>query len=896
MLCKVPLALFFLLGTALIFPSYEQDTAQDYLDAHNQARADVGVGPLIWDDKVAAYAQNYANQRISDCVLLRSGGPYGENMAWGSGNLSGTDAVKMWVDEKAYYNYSINSCGPDQQCGHYTQVVWHDSVRLGCAKVTCESGGTFIVCNYDPPGNIIGCRYIGNCSNYNFNAAQQSNISLGSSLSPAGSNSSWLSHSGRFAFGFFSQGNGFGIGTWFAGIPQKTVTWTANRDGPPISRNATLALTSDGRLVLQVIRGQAISIWNASMRASYASILDSGNFVLYDADSRIIWQSFDHQTDTLLPGQLLRSGNELVSSISESNHSTGDNATLTLSENGLLYMLNRSGVNAKNITNGGNPADGKTYRLTIDADGIVRLYSHNMDQNGNWSIEWSVPNDRCDPKGVCGINAYCILLDEEPVCNCPQGFVYIDQKQKNMGCNRNFLVENCLFNNENTKYTIYELENIVWEDNAYSVLSSAAKEDCNRACLMDCNCEAALFQDQMCKKQKLPLRFGKRDLDGVSTVALMKVGDGGLTTIPTESKQPSTGILIGGVACLTFSFLVLATSGVLIFRHRASEYKATHNEPDTELASDVTLRSFTYEELERATNGFNERLGRGAFGTVFKGALSNGQTAIAVKRLEKMESEGEPEFLNEMRSIGRTHHRNLVRLLGYCHDKTNRLLVYEYMRNGSLTQFLIKSGTKPSWGDRIRIALEIARGILYLHEECEAQIIHCDINPNNILMDEHMHAKISDFGLAKLLMPDQSRTITDIMRGTRGYVAPEWHKNQPITVKADVYSFGIVFLEIMCCRRNVAANVPENEAILVDWVSSCFEENELHKLVSAEEVDEQTFQRMVCIGLWCIQEDPSVRPSMKKVVLMLEGFAEIPIPPSPASGSNTFYRPTVHVP
>ncbi|KAF2296568.1 hypothetical protein GH714_000262 [Hevea brasiliensis] len=509
MLCKLPLALFFLLGTALIFPSYEQDTAQDYLDAHNQARADVGVGPLIWDDKVAAYAQNYANQRISDCVLLRSGGPYGENMAW---------AV----------------------------VVWHDSLRLGCAKVTCESGGTFIVCNYDPPGNIIGCRYIGNCSNYNFNAegkpenvintfslanAQQSNISLGSSLSPAGSNSSWLSHSGRFAFGFFSQGNGFGIG------------------------------------VLQS--------W-----ASIASILDSGNFVLYDADSRIIWQSFDHQTDTLLPGQLLRSGNELVSSISESNHSTGnyrlvmqhdgnlvlypvatlnskeysywgattnflgDNATLTLSENGLLYMLNRSGVNAKNITNGGNPADGKTYRLTIDADGIVRLYSHNMDQNGNWSIEWSVPNDRCDPKGVCGINAYCILLDEEPVCNCPQGFVYIDQKQKNMGCNRNFLVENCLFNNENTKYTIYELENIVWEDNAYSVLSSAAKEDCNRACLMDCNCEAALFQDQMCKKQKLPLRFGKRDLDGVSTVALMKVGDGGLTTIPTESKQPSTGILI----------------------------------------------------------------------------------------------------------------------------------------------------------------------------------------------------------------------------------------------------------------------------------------------------------------------------------------------------------------
>ena len=135
------------------------------------------------------------------------------------------------------------------------------------------------------------------------------------------------------------------------------------------------------------------------------------------------------------------------------------------------------------------------------------------------------------------------------------------------------------------------------------------------------------------------------------------------------------------------------------------------------------------------------------------------------------------------------------------------------MRNGSLAEYLLKSKTKPNWGDRIRIALEIARGVLYLHDECETQIIHCDINPRNILMDEHGHAKISDFGLAKLLMPDQSRTTTGI-RGTRGYVAPEWHRNQPITVKADVYSFGIVFLEIICCRRSVTSDVPENEAIL----------------------------------------------------------------------------------
>lgn len=146
------------MSTALTILSYAQDTHQDYLNIQNQARADVGVEPLTWDDKVAAYAQNYANQRIIDCNLVHSEGPYGENLAWGGGDLSAIDAAKMWVDEKPYYDYDSNSCTPGQMCGHYTQVVWKNSTRVGCAKVTCNSGGTFIGCNYDPPGNYIGER------------------------------------------------------------------------------------------------------------------------------------------------------------------------------------------------------------------------------------------------------------------------------------------------------------------------------------------------------------------------------------------------------------------------------------------------------------------------------------------------------------------------------------------------------------------------------------------------------------------------------------------------------------------------------------------------------------------------------------------------------------------
>ncbi|PON86806.1 Cysteine-rich secretory protein, allergen V5/Tpx-1-related [Trema orientale] len=143
------LALFTcMLGLAILQTSRAQNSPNDYVDAHNSARAQVGVGPLSWNDTVASYARQYANQRINDCRLVHSGGPYGENLAWSSGDLSGTDA-------KAYYNYSSNSCAAGKVCGHYTQVVWRNSVRLGCAKVRCNNNtGTFITCNYDPPGNL----------------------------------------------------------------------------------------------------------------------------------------------------------------------------------------------------------------------------------------------------------------------------------------------------------------------------------------------------------------------------------------------------------------------------------------------------------------------------------------------------------------------------------------------------------------------------------------------------------------------------------------------------------------------------------------------------------------------------------------------------------------------
>ncbi|XP_047953011.1 G-type lectin S-receptor-like serine/threonine-protein kinase LECRK2, partial [Salvia hispanica] len=251
-------------------------------------------------------------------------------------------------------------------------------------------------------------------------------------------------------------------------------------------------------------------------------------------------------------------------------------------------------------------------------------------------------------------------------------------------------------------------------------------------------------------------------------------------------------------------------------------------------------------------------------------------------QLEKEFTKGEMEFQTELKTIGKMYHRNLVRLLGYCFDGDNKLLVFEYMSNGSLADILFNQENRLSWEERIEIARDISRGILYLHHECETQIIHCDIKPQNILMDNKWCAKISDFGLAKLLKQDQTNTYTEI-RGTKGYVAPEWYQKQAITVKADVYSFGVMLLEIICCRKCVDWSMSEEEAILEEWVYDCYVTGKIGNLVGDEMVEERKMERMVKIGIWCVQYDPSLRPTMKKVLLMLEGTVEIPIPPCPSS-------------
>lgn len=747
-------------------------------------------------------------------------------------------------------------------------------------------------------------------------SAQQINsyIRQGTSLTPT-SKSMWLSPSGLYAFGFYPQSNGFAVGIFVVGLSHSTVVWTANRDDNPVSRDATLQLNLDG-LVLQMNQNSETAYVVSVPSASTASMLDSGNFVLYDSNQTIIWQSFAHPTDTILAGQRLLAGKKLISSRSESNHSTGifrltmqedgnlvqypmmasypywasdtygagDNVTLNLDTDGHLYLLNNTGVNIKDLSRGFPSSEKRIYLMRIDPDGIFRLYSHDLYPSGNWSTIWSSSGDKCDPKGLCGINAYCVNYDDQVDCKCLPGFEFVNPSRWSSGCERSFIADRCANIEGVTEYTMIPLANIECEDNGYYVLSLSNKEDCEKACLEDCNCEAASFTNGQCKKQRLPLRFGRRLLSS-SNVVFIKVGNS--TVSPTTNgryvkRKIQMVILVVSVSIASFALIIFATFGVLTYRNHNRLYKKISEKNELGLSEAVGPRSFTYGELKEATNDFKEELGRGSFGIVYKGTTSNAKLVFGIKKLEMGLEQCEREFQTEIKVIGRTHHRNLVKLHGYCLEGPNRLLVYEYMSRGSLADAIFMTEKKPCWDERIGFARDIARGILYLHEECETQIIHCDIKSQNILLNDYGNAKISDFGMAKLLRLDQINTYTGI-RGTKGYVAPEWYHNMPVTVKVDLYSFGILLLEIICCRRNVELSLPEEEVVLDQWVYDCFEAGKLCKLTGDEKVDRGKLERMVKLGLWCIQDDPSLRPSMKKVVLMLEGTVDIPIPPSPTS-------------
>lgn len=778
-------------------------------------------------------------------------------------------------------------------------------------------------------------------------AQTDGNINIGASLSASQNSSSWLSPSGDFAFGFHSLDSDKGLfllAIWYAKIPEKTIVWFANGDSPAAS-GTKVELTADRGLVLTSPQGQ--QLWKSDPiigTVAYGLMNDTGNFVLLSSNTNKLWESFKNPADTMLPSQILERGQFLSSKRSNGNFSkgrfrfelnsdgnlvlttvnlptdktnepyyesktNGSSNQLVFNQSGYMYILQENDQRFALTRRVETSASNYYYRATINFDGVFTQYQHPKNSTGNegWTAFRSLPDENiCKASfvstgsGTCGFNSVCSLnSDRRPICECPRGYTLIDPNDQYGSCKPNY-TQSCVDDDDEPGspedlYDFEEITNTDWPTSDYQLLTPFTEEECRQSCLHDCMCAVAIFRSgDMCWKKKLPLSNGRFD-DNLNGKALIKIRKGNLPPANPDFPRPDVksnqkkdqdnliilgSILLGGSVifnCLLVGALCLCF--FFVFKKKNSQV------PSHDGIVETNLRCFTYKELEAATNGFKEELGKGAFGVVYKGAIemaSPYQVPVAVKKLHGVIQDGVKEFKTEVKVIGQTHHKNLVRLLGFCDDGLNRLLVYEFLSNGTLASFLF-GDLKRAWSQRTEIALGIARGLLYLHEECSTQIIHCDIKPQNILLDDYYNARISDFGLAKLLLLDQSQTHT-VIRGTKGYVAPEWFRNLPITVKVDVYSFGVLLLEIICCRRNVDMEMNDAEALLTDWAYDCYSEGIIEALVEFDMEalkDKNNVERFVMVAIWCIQEDPSLRPTMKKVTQMLEGVTEVLDPPCP---------------
>ncbi|KAK8312542.1 hypothetical protein V6Z12_D01G049400, partial [Gossypium hirsutum] len=358
--------------------------------------------------------------------------------------------------------------------------------------------------------------------------------------------------------------------------------------------------------------------------------------------------------------------------------------------------------------------------------------------------------------------------------------------------------------------------------------------------------------------------------------------------LPSATSPPSKGVQI---LCVTITGIILARTllgisclAVLIIRKLRRRHLSVDDLIENFLQSQTNFMPirYSYAELKRITGGFKDKLGQGGYGTVFKGKLRSGNL-VAIKLLKESKGNGQ-DFINEVATIGRIHHVNVVQLIGFCVEGKKQALVYDFMTNGSLDKFIFSTGNSSlSWQKMFEIVVGVGRGIEYLHNGCAMKILHFDIKPHNILLDDNFNPKVSDFGLAKLYPVDDSIISLTAARGTFGYMAPElFYKNiGNISYKADIYSFGMMLMEIVGRRKNLKDSVDHSsQNYFPTWIYDQFELGENMKLEDLSENETKIVRKMIIVAFWCIQTKPIYRPSMTKVLNMLESEDELlEIPP-----------------
>eukprot|EP01018_Ginkgo_biloba_P012990 Gb_37088 [translate_table: standard] len=767
------------------------------------------------------------------------------------------------------------------------QILWKGNGRPEkCFEILCHNEGS-------NPNTVRGAPvliwsiFLGEAAEQNISSV----LELNSVATPAKSKI-LVSPKGTFAYGFLSIGaQAYVLGIWYATIPNYTVTWLANRDHP-VDGNSALTLAENGSMTLSYSNGTLVWATNTSdLRVKEAILLENGVAV-----PEQYWVDLDSldQTQYVMTG----GGAGLIISSAGINTTGG-----IIISDGLSFMTSDFG-------------EGHLRRLTLDADGNLRVYGWQKNTS-KWVVVWKAIQQQCKIYGMCGPNALCAdKSDHTQECICPPGFHMKNDSDHSQGCDRDIDLK-C--NESASKFV--NLEFASYQGHDLLRLSFQTLKDCETACLDNCSCLAfsymydqypwkALGSENCYLKGRLLygyrspnsksfmfIRVSVNDTNSSAAIAsISRLTNPSLNLVCpsdlrlkfpkiTYSSQEVTTASAVGSSILLVEIIAGATAAYfLMSKYRILKEAERYGK---EMLSGRP-KKFTYAELETATNNFSQIVGKGGFGTVYKGFLPD-FTPIAVKKIDRV-TEGEDEFWAEVTIVCRIHHLNLVRMFGFCAEGDHRLLVYEYVPNGSLETHLFPSPDKvlnpPSldWKTRYKIAVRTAKGIAYLHEECLEWILHCDIKPQNILLDDKFCPKVSDFGLSKLVDRETALSVSHI-RGSRGYLAPEWTENRPITAKADVYSFGLVLLEIVSGRKNFAFTVSAMETdrwCFPVWAFEMMKRGEMSEIVDQNmgehEWDEDEVERVIKTAFWCIQTDPLLRPSMGKAVHMLEGTVPVEEP------------------
>uniref|UniRef100_A0ACD5TW18 Uncharacterized protein n=1 Tax=Avena sativa TaxID=4498 RepID=A0ACD5TW18_AVESA len=773
------------------------------------------------------------------------------------------------------------------------------------------------------------------CLSFSSAAAAADTLSVGESLA---GNRTLVSEGGKFELGFFSPaGNGdsgYYVGIWYKQIPVQTVIWVMNRDlqvSDPSSAELTVA--PDGNLVLLQNGNQTkVPIWSSNDTAGHARpstgsvvavLLDTGNLVLRgggqpgrSSSEQIAWQSFDHPTDTLVPGGWIglnkRTGayQALVSWRSAADPSTGPytdrvdplgSGQYTFVWNGTTVYhyvgawngqrfasVPEMGISARytfiSVDNDEEAsfsfevADPSTLsRLVMSPNGQLTMFDWSSKSGGHWLLHWVSPTSPCDVYSVCGAFGVCDVASSQ-YCRCLPAFDAASPGDWSDGCVRK--TSSRCGNGSASTDGFLPVQNVKLPSSSFSAADAAGSSgDCAAACLRNCSCTAYAYEDA-CLVWSGDLRNIQQLTAGGSTLFL-RVAASDLAASNSNHGVVSTNVrnaILAASSSVAFLTILCCLFSVVAWRRRRGAKTVD---------LDGSLLVFSHGCLVRCTKNFSEKLGMGSFGSVYKGTLGD-HTAVAVKRLElggsASQSQGEKQFRAEVTTLGRIHHVNLVRLRGFCATRRERLLVYDYMPNGSLASAMSGPGFGMlDWGARFRIMAGVARGLAYLHEQCQERIVHCDVKPENILLDAAFCAKVADFGMAKLIGRDFSAALTTA-RGTLGYLAPEWVLGLPVTSKADVYSYGMTLLELVSGRRNRDAGVGRGVGYFPLWAATKVSEGRFLEVLDerlAGDADMEELSRACNAACWCIQQSEALRPTMGQVLQVLEGSLRVGAAPVP---------------